>query len=60
MNEAPVWSPDGSQIAFVDCSKSGAAGVNCQIAVLEASVPSMTANGKPFSISDNTMSAARF
>ena len=36
MNEAPVWSPDGSQIAFVDCSKSGAAGVNCQIAVMSA------------------------
>jgi Tol biopolymer transport system component len=34
-NEAPVWSPDGSQIAFVDCTSAGA-GVGCQIAVMSA------------------------
>jgi Tol biopolymer transport system component len=34
--EAPVWSPDGSEIAFVDCSKTGVIGDNCQIAVMSA------------------------
>jgi Tol biopolymer transport system component len=34
--EAPVFSPDGSQIAFVDCSKTGVIGDNCQIAAMSA------------------------
>jgi Tol biopolymer transport system component len=32
-NEAPAWSPDGSQIAFMDCTSSTG---RCQIAVMRA------------------------
>jgi Tol biopolymer transport system component len=32
-NEAPVWSPDGTRIAYVDCTGFGA----CQIALMTAS-----------------------
>jgi Tol biopolymer transport system component len=32
-NEAPVWSPDGTQIAFMDCTNPNA---GCQIALMTA------------------------
>jgi Tol biopolymer transport system component len=32
-NEAPAWSPDGKQIAYIDCSSGQA---SCQIALMTA------------------------
>jgi Tol biopolymer transport system component len=49
-NEAPAWSPDGSQIAFQDCTSMGP----CQIAVMSA-----TGQNQHDITSDPTLSAQK-